>query len=84
MVAQARANRGARLTAAGNWRVFSVVAHQHHGDGMAGNLAFNTIDMLMLGVMSNPQQVGLYSAAYRVMNQVLFAYYLLTQCFIPS
>ena len=42
------------------------------------NLAFATIDMLMLGVMSNPQQVGLYSAAYRVVNQVLYTYYLLT------
>ncbi|MGD0931967.1 MAG: oligosaccharide flippase family protein [Candidatus Korobacteraceae bacterium] len=48
------------------------------------NLAFNTIDMLMLGVMSNPQQVGLYSASYRVMNQVLFTYYLLTQVLYPQ
>ena len=47
------------------------------------NLAFNSIDMLMLGVMSNAQQVGLYSAAYRVMNQVLFTYYLLTQALYP-
>jgi O-antigen/teichoic acid export membrane protein len=47
------------------------------------NLAFNTIDMLMLGVMSNPHQVGLYSAAYRIMNQVLFTYYLLTQILYP-
>src|SRR5579863_3558283 len=47
------------------------------------NLAFNTIDMLMLGVMSSPQQVGLYSAAYRIMNQVLFTYYLLTQILYP-
>ncbi len=47
------------------------------------NLAFNTIDMLMLGVMSNPHQVGLYSAAYRIMNQVLFTYYLLMQVLYP-
>jgi len=47
------------------------------------NLAFNTIDMLMLGVMSNPHQVGLYSAAYRTMNQVLFTYYLLMQILYP-
>ena len=39
------------------------------------NLAFNTVDMLMLGVLSNPEQVGLYSASYRVLNQVLIAYY---------
>ena len=48
------------------------------------NLAFNTIDMLMLGVMSNPQQVGLYSAAYRILNQVLVTYYMLTQVLYPQ
>ncbi len=48
------------------------------------NLAFNTIDMLMLGVMSNPHQVGLYSAAYRIMNQVLITYYLLIQILYPK
>ncbi len=48
------------------------------------NLAFVTIDMMMLGVMSNPRQVGLYSASYRVMNQVLFTYYLLTQVLYPQ
>jgi PST family polysaccharide transporter len=47
------------------------------------NLAFNTIDMLMLGVMSDAHQVGLYSAAYRIMNQVLFTYYLLTSVLYP-
>ena len=48
------------------------------------NLAFNSIDMLMLGVMSTPQQIGLYSAAYRVVNQVLYTYYLLTQVLYPQ
>ncbi|HTV66374.1 MAG TPA: polysaccharide biosynthesis C-terminal domain-containing protein [Bryocella sp.] len=47
------------------------------------NLCFNTIDMLMLGVMSNAHEVGLYSAAYRIMNQVLFTYYLLTSILYP-
>jgi hypothetical protein len=47
------------------------------------NLAFNTIDVLMLGVMSSPQQVGLYGAAYRVLNQLLVTYYLLTQVLYP-
>ncbi len=47
------------------------------------NLAFNTIDVLMLGVMTNPEQVGLYGAAYRVLNQVLVTYYLLTQVLYP-
>ncbi len=48
------------------------------------NLAFNTIDTLMLGIMSNPQQVGLYSAAYRVVNQVLYTYYLMTFVLYPQ
>ncbi len=47
------------------------------------NLAFNTIDILMLGVLSSPEQVGLYGAAYRVLNQVLSTYYLLTQVLYP-
>ena len=49
-----------------------------------GNLAFNSIDTLMLGLMSSPQQVGLYSAAYRVLNQVLMAYYLGLQGLYPE
>jgi O-antigen/teichoic acid export membrane protein len=47
------------------------------------NLAFNNVDLLMLGVMSKPQEVGLYSASYRVINQVLYTYYLLTQVLYP-
>jgi O-antigen/teichoic acid export membrane protein len=47
-------------------------------------LAFNTIDMLMLGLMSNSEQVGFYGAAYRVLNQVLATYYLLTQVLYPQ
>ena len=54
--------------------------------GMAwmANLAFNTVDMLMLGVLSNPEQVGLYSASYRILNQVLMTYYLLTFALYPQ
>ncbi len=48
------------------------------------NLAFNTIDVLMLGLMASPEQVGLYGAAYRVLNQVLATYYLLTQVLYPQ
>jgi O-antigen/teichoic acid export membrane protein len=47
-------------------------------------LAFNNIDVLMLGLMSNPEQVGLYGAAYRVLNQALATYYLLTQVLYPQ
>ncbi len=61
------------------WRRTSIM-----GLATLCNLAFATIDMLMLGVMSNPQQVGLYSAAYRVVNQVLYTYYLLTQVLYPQ
>jgi O-antigen/teichoic acid export membrane protein len=47
-------------------------------------LAFNNIDVLMLGLMSNAEQVGLYGAAYRVLNQALATYYLLTQALYPQ
>ncbi len=61
------------------WRHTSVM-------GMAWfcNLAFNSIDMLMLGLMSNPRQVGLYSASYRILSQVLFTYYLMTNVLYPQ
>jgi O-antigen/teichoic acid export membrane protein len=38
-------------------------------------MAFNSIDVLMLGLISNSEQVGLYSSAYRILTQVLVAYY---------
>jgi O-antigen/teichoic acid export membrane protein len=61
------------------WRRTSIM-----GLAWLSNLAFNSIDMLMLGLMSNPLQVGLYGAAYRVLNQVLGGYYLLTQSMYPE
>jgi O-antigen/teichoic acid export membrane protein len=61
------------------WRRTSVM-----GFAWMTNLAFNSVDMLMLGVLSNPQQVGLYSAAYRIINQVFIAYYLLTGVLYPQ
>jgi O-antigen/teichoic acid export membrane protein len=61
------------------WRRSSIM-----GLAWLGNMAFNSVDMLMLGLMSNPLQVGLYSAAYRVLNQVLSTYYLLTQSLYPE
>ena len=61
------------------WRRTSIM-----GFAWMSNLAFNSVDMLMLGVLSNPQQVGLYSAAYRILNQVLIAYYLLTGVLYPQ
>ncbi len=37
----------------------------------------------MLGVMSTAHQVGFYTASYRIINQVLGAYYLVTQMMYP-
>jgi O-antigen/teichoic acid export membrane protein len=61
------------------WRRTSIM-----GIAWMTNLAFNSVDMLMLGVLSNPEQVGLYSAAYRIINQVFIAYYLLTGVLYPQ
>lgn len=60
------------------WRRTSIM-------GLANfcSLAFNSIDVLMLGLMANPEQVGLYGAAYRVLNQVLATYYLLHLVLYP-
>jgi PST family polysaccharide transporter len=69
----------AAIVEALEWRRTSVM-----GLAWIANLAFNTVDMLMLGVLANPQQVGLYSASYRVLNQVLIAYYMLTGVLYPQ
>ena len=61
------------------WRRTSVM-----GVAWLCNMAFVSVDMLMLGIMSSPRQVGLYSAAYRVMSQVLFTYYLMTNALYPQ
>ena len=61
------------------WRRTSIM-----GVAWLCNLAFVSIDMLMLGIMSNPRQVGLYSAAYRILSQVLFAYYMMTNVLFPQ
>ena len=61
------------------WRRTSVM-----GVAWMSNLAFVSIDMLMLGVMAGPEQIGLYSAAYRVLNQVLVVYYLIAQSLYPQ
>lgn len=60
------------------WRRTSVM-----GVAWFCTMAFNSIDMLMLGVMANPRQVGLYSAAYRILNQVLYTYYFMTSVLYP-
>jgi O-antigen/teichoic acid export membrane protein len=67
------------LTGHLEWRRNSIM-----GIALLCNLAFNMIDVLMLGAMSTSDQVGLYSAAYRVLNQILATYYLLTQAMYPQ
>jgi len=69
----------AEIAHALEWRRTSIM-----GFAWMSNLAFNTVDMLMLGVLSNPEQVGLYSAAYRVLNQLLLAYYMVTGALYPQ
>jgi O-antigen/teichoic acid export membrane protein len=69
----------AEIAASMEWRITSIM-----GLAWMANLAFNTVDMLMLGVLSNPEQVGLYSAAYRILNQLLLAYYMLTGALYPQ
>ena len=61
------------------WRRTSVM-----GVAWFCNMAFNSIDMLMLGILANPREVGLYSAAYRVLNQVLYTYYFMTAVLYPQ
>ena len=54
------------------------------GIALFSNLAFNTIDVLLLGIFTTPSEVGLYSASYRILNQALVIYYLLTQSLYPQ
>ena len=72
-------DRVAEIAESMAWRRSSVM-----GLAWFGNVAFNTSDMLILGVFSNPQQIGLYNASYRVINQVLVTYYLLTYVLFPQ
>src|SRR5271166_2183711 len=60
------------------WRRTSIM-----GVAWFSNMAFNSIDLLMLGAMSNAHQVGLYSAAYRLLSQILVTYYLFTNALYP-
>src|SRR5271165_4502693 len=60
------------------WRRTSIM-----GVAWFSNMVFSSIDLLMLGAMSNAEQVGLYSAAYRLLHQVLLTYYLFTNVLYP-
>lgn len=60
------------------WRAVLVL-----GVALACNQAFNNIDSLMLGGLTNLQQVGLYSSAYRLLSALLGVYYLVTTSLYP-
>lgn len=60
------------------WKAILVL-----GAALACNQAFNNIDSLMLGGLTNLQQVGLYSSAYRLLTAMLGVYYLLTTTMFP-
>ncbi|WP_162173529.1 flippase [Pseudacidobacterium ailaaui] len=53
------------------------------GAALACNQAFNNIDSLLLGALTNLQQVGLYNSAYRLLTALLGVYYLLTTSLYP-
>jgi len=69
----------ARISDSLLWRATVVM-----GIAWVAQIAFNSIDTLMLGVVSGPVQVGLYSAAYRILTQVLITYYLVILALYPS
>jgi O-antigen/teichoic acid export membrane protein len=60
------------------WRRTAVM-----GVAWCAQIAFNSIDTLMLGVLSSPEQVGLYASAYRILTQVLITYYLIVLSVFP-
>lgn len=60
------------------WRRTSIM-----GLAWFSNQAFVSVDTLMLGALAGADQVGLYSAAYRVLNQVLVTYYLFVNALYP-
>jgi O-antigen/teichoic acid export membrane protein len=48
------------------------------------NLMFNNFDTVMLAAMTSTQEVGRYSAAYKILFVVFGGYYLLTQSLYPK
>ena len=54
------------------------------GSALLLNQAFNSIDTMMLGSLTDSTQTGLYSAAYRLLLLVLAIYYLGMQAIYPQ
>jgi O-antigen/teichoic acid export membrane protein len=54
------------------------------GVTMLANQAFSSVDMLILGSLSTSHEVGLYSAAYRLLLLVFAVYYLIMQAIYPQ
>ena len=54
------------------------------GVALLVNQAFNSIDTMMLGSLTDSSETGLYSAAYRLLLLVLAIYYLVMQAVYPQ
>ncbi len=54
------------------------------GMAMLVNQAFNSIDTMMLGGLTDSRQTGLYSAAYKLLLLALALYYLIMQALYPE
>ncbi len=48
------------------------------------NQIFQTVNILLLGALSTPVQVGLYNASYKLIFMMLLLFYLATQAIFPS
>lgn len=60
------------------WRPIALL-----GFALLLNQAFNSIDTMMLGSLTNSTETGLYSAAYRLLLLVVAVYYLGMQAIYP-
>jgi O-antigen/teichoic acid export membrane protein len=61
------------------WRTIFLL-----GATMIVNQLFSSIDVIMLGCLTNSTQIGLYSAAYRILLLVLAVYYMVIESIYPE
>jgi O-antigen/teichoic acid export membrane protein len=54
------------------------------GTTMIVNQLFSSVDVIMLGSLTNSTQIGLYSAAYRMLLLVLAVYYMVIESIYPE
>jgi O-antigen/teichoic acid export membrane protein len=62
-----------------DWKSMAIL-----GSALMLNQAFNSIDTMMLGSLTDSSQTGMYSAAYRILLLVLAIYYLGMQAIYPQ